>query len=359
MKILNFLTSLFKTFNLTAFVDNDVNSSTFDQVKVQTLDDFYAGGTTRDITEFVKIDESESNFSVPFNDIEFKFSEPKTFASYYYDRLNSREYGSVKASNAPNSGRDPRLNRGQDYRVEVGFEKVLYERLTDQNNDASTNIGFGYFVDDNQNSVVANPLMFVRKNTSSPSPQKIMMHSGIDTSTPAYLATYNRPSNFRQGTSNVTLTVASAESSSITFSYFDSNNATQTATVAPNNNTTINNVITNSVVITSNFDNISNITIAYTEVTENQTINFSTEIDPFIPTIDTETLFKTYYRNYLSDIFSFNRRLVKVKAILPQSFLINYKLSDTIVIANEEFIINKITTNLQTGESSLELLNKI
>ena len=359
MKILNFLTSLFKTFNLTAFVDNDVNSSTFDQVKVQTLDDFYAGGTTRDITEFVKIDESESNFSVPFNDIEFKFSEPKTFASYYYDRLNSREYGSVKASNAPNSGRDPRLNRGQDYRVEVGFEKVLYERLTDQNNDASTNIGFGYFVDDNQNSVVANPLMFVRKNTSSPSPQKIMMHSGIDASTPAYLATYNRPSNFRQGTSNVTLTVASAESSSITFSYFDSNNATQTATVAPNNNTTINNVITNSVVITSNFDNISNITIAYTEVTENQTINFSTEIDPFIPTIDTETLFKTYYRNYLSDIFSFNRRLVKVKAILPQSFLINYKLSDTIVIANEEFIINKITTNLQTGESSLELLNKI
>ena len=133
----------------------------------------------------------------------------------------------------------------------------------------------------------------------------------------------------------------------------------QTATVAPNNNTTINNVITNSVVITSNFDNISNITIAYTEVTENQTINFSTEIDPFIPTIDTETLFKTYYRNYLSDIFSFNRRLVKVKAILPQSFLINYKLSDTIVIANEEFIINKITTNLQRGESSLELLNKI
>ena len=95
------------------------------------------------------------------------------------------------------------------------------------------------------------------------------------------------------------------------------------------------------------------------KLTENQTINFSTEIDPFIPTIDTETLFKTYYRNYLSDIFSFNRRLVKVKAILPQSFLINYKLSDTIVIANEEFIINKITTNLQTGESSLELLNKI
>ena len=359
MKILTFLTSLFKTFNLTAFIDSDINSSTYDQIKVQTLDAFYASGTRRDITEFVKTDESESNFSVPFNDLEFSFKEPKTFAAYYYNRLNSREYGSVKASDTTNSGRDPRLNRGQDYVVESQFEKMLFERLKDQNNDNPTNIGFGYFVDDNQNPVVANPLLFVRKNTSSPSPQQIMMHSGINPTTPAYLSTYNRATNFRQGTSNVTLTVASAESGTITFSYFDSNNATQTASVAPNNNTTINNVITNSVVITSNFDNRSNITIAYTEVTENQTINFSTEIDPFIPNIDTETLFKTYYSDYISDIFSFNRRLVKVKAILPQSFLINYKLSDTIVIANEEFIINKITTNLQTGESSLELLNKI
>ena len=359
MKILNFLTSIFKTFNLTAFIDSDINSSTYDQIKVQTLDDFYASGTRRDITEFVKTDSGESNFSVPFNDLEFTFKEPKTFAAYYYNRLNSREYGSVKASDTTNSGRDPRLNRGKDYVVESQFEKMLFERLKNQNNDNDTNIGFGYFVDDNQNSVVANPLLFVRKNTSSPSPEQIMMHSGIDASTPAYLSTYNRATNFRQGTSNVTLTVASAESGTITFSYFDSNNATQTASVAPNNNTTINNVITNSVVITSNFDSRSNITIAYTEVTENQTINFSTEIDPFIPNIDTDTLFKTYYSDYISDIFSFNRRLVKVKAILPQSFLINYKLSDTIVISNEEFIINKITTNLQTGESSLELLNKI
>ena len=45
--------------------------------------------------------------------------------------------------------------------------------------------------------------------------------------------------------------------------------------------------------------------------------------------------------------------------MLPQSFLLNYKLSDTLIINDEEFIINKITTNLQTGKSSLELLNKI
>ena len=128
MKILNFLTGLFKTFNLTAFVDNDVTSSTFSQIKVQTLDNFYASGTSRDITEFVIIDESESNFSVPFNDIEFTFEEPKTFAAFYYNKLNSREYGAVKASDASNSGRDPRLNRGQDYIIKTPYEKMLFEK---------------------------------------------------------------------------------------------------------------------------------------------------------------------------------------------------------------------------------------
>ena len=71
MKILTFLTGLFKTFNLTAFVEDDVSSADFAKIKVQTLDAFYASGTSRDITQYIKQDDSESNFSVPFNDIEF------------------------------------------------------------------------------------------------------------------------------------------------------------------------------------------------------------------------------------------------------------------------------------------------
>ncbi len=358
MKILNFLTGLFKTFNLTAFVDNNISSSTYGQVKVQTLDSFYESGTSRDITEYIKIDDSESNFSVPFNDIEFTFQDPKTFSAFYYNKLNSREYGAVKASDASNSGRDPRLNRGQDYKITSPYEKMLFERLKNVNGSANTNIGFGYFVDDNQSPTIGNPLLFVRKNQSV-SATPIQMYNGNGVGTPASISTINRATNFEQGTSNVNIAVAGAESSAVTFSYFDSNGATQTVSVNDGANTTINDVITNSVVITSNFDSISNITITYTSVTASQTINFSTEVDPFIPNIDSNTLFQTYYSEYISDIFSYNRRLVKVKAILPQSFLLNYKLSDTIVISNEEFIINKINTNLQTGESTLELLNKL
>lgn len=357
MKILNFLTGLFKTFNLTAFVENDVSSADFSKIKVQTLDDFYAGGTSRDITEYINIEQGEANFSVPFNDIEFKFEEPKTFAAFYYNKLNTREYASVKASDSSQSGRDPRLNRGQDYRIKVPFEKMFFERLKNSNDESNTNIGYGYFVDDNQSPTIGKPLLFV-KNSTPVSSTPVQMYNGGGVGTPASISTINRPTNFQQGTSSVAIAVSSDETSSVTFSYIDTNYATQTTTVASGGTDTIT-AITNSVVITSDYDNISNITITYTPSVSSQTINFSREIDPFIPNIDDNTLFKTYYSNYISDLFSYNRRLVKVNAILPQSFLLNYKLSDTIIISNEEFLINKITTNLQTGESTLELLNKI
>ena len=357
MKILNFLTGLFKTFNLTAFIDDDVSSSTFSQIKVQTLDSFYASGTTRDITEFVNTEEGESNFSVPFNDISFSFVEPKSFSAFYYNKLNTREYGSVKASTATGSGRDPRLNRGQDYVVKTPYEKMLFEKLKNVNG-GDTNIGFGYFVDDNQSPTIGKPLLFIKKNTSVSS-TPIQMFDGHGTGTPASISTINRGTNFQEGTASVFLAV-SGEPSPITFSYLDGNNAAQTVSVANGANTTINPVVKNSVIITSNVDDPGNVTITYTVSSDSQTLNFSREVNPFVTgQIDDNTLFKTFYSDYISDLFSYNRRLVKVKAILPQSFLLEYKLSDTLIISNEEFIINKITTNLQTGESSLELLNKI
>jgi hypothetical protein len=185
------------------------------------------------------------------------------------------------------------------------------------------------------------------------------MYDGGGTGTPDTITSYNRPTNFQQGTSSVSISVDTDEPSPVTFSYLNASFVSQTITVNDGASGTISEAITNSVIATSNVNDTANITIDYTAITSSQTINFSQEIDPFIPVLDTNTLFQKFYSNYISDVFDYNRRLVKVKAILPQSFLLNYKLSDTIVINNEEFIINKITTNLQTGESSLELLNKI
>jgi len=356
--ILEFLTGIFKMFNLTAFIEDDPSSDDFGKVVVKTLDSFYAGGTSRDITEFVDTSEGESNFSVPFNDIQFKFADPKTFGAFFFEKLHNRQLGSVKASSTSGSGRDPRLNRGQDYRVQLPFEKMFFEKLTDGNNNDPTTIGFGYFVDDNQAPVINKPLMFFRANTTGTA---IQMQDGGGAGTPLSITQYNRASNFRVGTQSVVIAVSSGESSAVSFEYVvPTTFATATVSVNPNSSTTVNPLVTGSLLRTSTVSNESNVTTTFTTVSTGNTLNYSTEINPFVPTVeDNNTLFLNFYSKYIRDVFSYNRRLVKVNAILPQKFLLRYKLSDTIVVGNSEFYINKITTNLQTGKSSLELLTKV
>nr|BAR34823.1 hypothetical protein [uncultured Mediterranean phage uvMED] len=356
--ILEFLTGIFKTFNLTAFIEDDPSNDDFGKVVVKTLDSFYAGGTSRDITEFVDTSQGESNFSVPFNDIQFKFADPKTFGAFFFEKLNNRQLGSVKASSTSNSGRDPRLNRGQDYRVQLPFEKMFFEKLTDGNDNSETTIGFGYFVDDNQAPVINKPLMFFRANTTGTA---IQMQDGGGTGTPLSITQYNRASNFRVGTQSVVIAVSSGESSAVSFEYVvPTTFATATVSVSPNSSTTVNPLVTGSLLRTSTVSSESNVTTTFTTLTTGNTLNFSTEINPFVATVeDNNTLFLNFYSKYIRDVFSYNRRLVKVNAILPQKFLLRYKLSDTIVVGNTEFYINKITTNLQTGKSSLELLTKV
>ena len=49
--------------------------------------------------------------------------------------------------------------------------------------------------------------------------------------------------------------------------------------------------------------------------------------------------------------------MFKVTALLPPSVIVNYKLNDQIKIQDQVFRINSITSNLNTGKTTLELLN--
>ena len=72
--------------------------------------------------------------------------------------------------------------------------------------------------------------------------------------------------------------------------------------------------------------------------------------------IFTGNLFNKYYKNYIESVFNPKQRLTKVSAYLPMSFLLNYKLSDRLVIGDNQYKINSISTNLQSGKSDLELI---
>ena len=166
IKILDFLTGLFKTFNLTAFVQNGV-------IQVKPLDDFYTGTNTYDITEFVDVNSSKVDVALPFKEVRFKFKDTKTFLANKFSELNNRNWGETF------------YNEGQDlaekeYKIEVPFGHFLYERLVDQNTGTTKNMAYGYSVDSNQSPYLGSPLLFYPIAFYSPSNDPISFVDAVD-----------------------------------------------------------------------------------------------------------------------------------------------------------------------------------
>jgi hypothetical protein len=271
MKVIDFLTGLFKLFNLTAYVQSD------GKIKVQTLDDFYATGIERDITDYVDISQSSVDVALPYKEIKFEYIGRGTETAQLYEQKEGKGWGTeeYKVDNSLS---------GEVYSVEVPFEHMQFEKLTD-NGTALSNLQVGNFIE-GDNAYFGQPLLFYWQRYSGTSISYLP-----DDSTHETVSTYCVPLNSVTGTST------------------DSN-------------------------------------------------HFSVELNEFLPTTTlTGSLFANYYQDYISDVFNSKRRLTKVKAYLPTRFLITYSLADTLRIADREYKINSITTNLNTGESDLELLN--
>jgi len=152
MYIIDFLTSIWKMFNLTAYINDD------GVIVVKTLDDFYATYNTYDITKYVDVSNSTVERMPLYNEIEYKFSSPVTFLANEFRDRNNAEFGSERFKVVYN---DQYID-GETYLTTIPFEKVIYERLQDLADDVYTNSCYGYFVDKDENTVKGNPLIFYR-----------------------------------------------------------------------------------------------------------------------------------------------------------------------------------------------------
>ena len=152
MYIIDFLTSIWKMFNLTAYVDDD------GVIVVKTLDNFYATYNTYDITKYVDVSNSTVDRLPLYNEIEYKFNSPVTFLANEFRDRNNAEFGSERFKVVYN---DQYID-GETYLTTIPFEKVIYERLQDLADDVYTNSCYGYFVDKDENTVKGSPLIFYR-----------------------------------------------------------------------------------------------------------------------------------------------------------------------------------------------------
>jgi hypothetical protein len=159
MKIIDFLTGLFKTFNLTAYEQDGI-------IKVETLDSYYSSFDTYDISEFVDVNTSAVNVGLPYKEISFVNKGTDSFFASVFNQLNNREYGQLDYKGEEN------LNwEGSIYKVELPFEHLLYERLYDGDTSTLTSVQWGWMADDNQESYIGAPLIhYVDRQSFTPSP---------------------------------------------------------------------------------------------------------------------------------------------------------------------------------------------
>mgnify|MGYP006906264909 CR=1 FL=1 len=291
MKILDFLTGLFKLFNLTAYVNKA------GVIVVQTLDDFYSEGIGHglgnkgiDITEYVETSSSQVNVALPFKEVYFKFEDTATFLANKFGEITNRPWGQISYKS------DPGLDGGL-YEIKVPFGHLQYERLNDVATGTLKDIQWGYNVNNDQSPYLGKPLLFY-------------------------------PTRVDTGGIGI---VDEVNDDNVAISHIE-----RYYIILPFNSVTLDPAV-------------NNFQLNFFEETSEWTRNENGQVF-------TGSLFTKYYTNYIKSVFNPQQRLTKVSAYLPMSFLLNYKLSDRLVIADKQYKINSISTNLQTGKSDLELI---
>ena len=287
MKVIDFLTGLFKMFNLTAYKEDNGT------IKVLPLDEYYMYGTEYIIDEYIDNNNSQIDVALPYKEIDFKYKGLGTKLAIQHSQLSQ---GTTWGTAEYRGGTDE-VNEiaGTIYKVEVPFEHMKFERMLDAGNGfANTDAQVGWFVDDNDQAYLGQPLLFYPIQITNGTQISFLEDSDSSSGSHVAIDDYFIPSN------SVGL------------------NASQNDT----------------------------------------TIHFNQENNEYVPTGNFDgTLFLDHYANYIGDVFKTKRRLTKVKAFLPLKILRKYTLADKFVIANRVYRINSITTNLKNGESDLELLN--
>jgi len=89
----------------------------------------------------------------------------------------------------------------------------------------------------------------------------------------------------------------------------------------------------------------------------NYSLNFGSEISSYTLDIENNSLYKTYYENYLLNLYNRKTRMISVTANLPVNILENLRLKDSLIIREKKYVINDMTTNLTTGEVKFNLLS--
>ena len=301
IKLIDFMNGLFKMFNLTAYFDNQTllangNTNTnFGKIRIQTLESYY-----------------DNNFNtwdiskyVDTNSVTVKVALPYNSITFSYDGLQSFYAAQFEQTTSSSWGGIRYEGQGESqlssFTAPNNSYNVTapYEHLQYvrlYNGSSILNLMTGWFANDNKESMVGKPLLFYAIKQASNLATQIRIKDVPNGSTFTDLTDYIIPSN----------------------------------------------------------------SVALATSTSKENINFNAETNEYTGTSDfTDTLFQKFYNNYIGNVFNSRRRIYNIKAFLPLNMIYKIQMNDRILINNQIYNINNATINLITGESQLELLNKV
>jgi hypothetical protein len=286
IKVKDFLAGILKMYNMV------IVPTTSTSFLLQPLDDWYAAGSDQNYQTYFDITEYTVNRPPLYREIEFKYQETEQVLGYEYQRLNNQGFGDLRNF----FGFD-----GDEFIVEVPFECPLFERLTDQDTGALTNV-------------------LVYKSITS--------EANEDGTLNPYLGA---PILF--------------------YGYFDAYDLSANSVAFVNSDNA-----TSREVTTCWYANTSN---RYASAGASYSICFGADIDPYHLQSVNRSLYNTEWTDYITDLYNRKRRVYEVDAVLPVGKIITMNLQNAVIWNNAKYIINNVSLNMTTGKATFELLNVV
>ena len=286
IKVKDFLAGIVKMYNLV------IVPTSATEFLIQPLNDWYAAGTDQNYQTYIDVTEYAVNRPELYREIEFKYQDTEQILGYTYERTYGTAYGELRAFLSFD---------GEEFIIELPFECPLFERLSNLDTQAVTNLLTYKSItsevneDGTYNPYLGAPILFYADWSLNISANQIGFITDpagptiVDVSEIWYCNTSSSP----------------------------------------------------------------------TSAALSDTIVFGADIDPYHLQSINNNLYNDYWQDYIVDLYDKQTRIFTLDAILPLGEIIKMDLKNALIWNNQKYRINSATINLTTGKVNFELLNVV
>jgi hypothetical protein len=161
IKVLDFLTSLFKMFNLVVVARED------DELYIQDLQSYYEEGRIFDVTKFIETKKEVVKRGKIFKEINFKFKESEQILANEFRQSNNDIYGNLDFKLSDANGQPLQDVDGEVLNVEVLFENPIFERIIDISDNSQTTLQYCLYTNREIKPISGAPFLFYARGVGT------------------------------------------------------------------------------------------------------------------------------------------------------------------------------------------------